>query len=283
VRYASLGEHRQLGGDECGISLRDPVEYTTFSLQPAVFYLPEEKESIPRMTKRTRGEFETVVGVLGNPIRRQIIRKLSEGPDYTLRLSNELNIDQQLATKHLKIIKDAELVDVVREKGDKGADKKLFSLNKFYSIQIDFSPSLYNERLISFNKPEPWGHQDSKMEHLESKINEIKEEEGVERLNPLSEIVSVIDVELEQLEKRRARLLFIRNLAMNVSHQAIDELDRRKKQIVRTIIDQGATTIESLGRILGLGEYATINVIEYLEREELVKRVGNIVQLNDEY
>jgi hypothetical protein len=32
---------------------------------------------------------------------------------------------------------------------------------------------------------------------------------------------------------------------------------------------------------LGLGEYATINVIEYLEREELVKRVGNIVQLND--
>ena len=233
------------------------------------------------MTRRTRGEFETVVGVLGNPIRRQIIRKLSEGPDYTLRLSNELNIDQQLATKHLKIIKDAELVDVIREKGDKGADKKLFSLNKFYSIQIDFSPSLYNERLISFNKPEPWGRQDSRMEHLESKINEIKEEEGVERLNPLSEIVSVIDVELEQLEKRRARLLFIRNLAMNVSHQAIDELDRRKKQIVRTIIDQGATTIETLGRILGLGEYATINVIEYLEREELVKRVGNIVQLND--
>jgi predicted transcriptional regulator len=42
----------------------------------------------------TRGDFETVVEVLGNPVRRQIIRKLSEGPDYALRLSNELNIHQ---------------------------------------------------------------------------------------------------------------------------------------------------------------------------------------------
>jgi len=234
------------------------------------------------MTRRTRGEFETVVGVLGNPIRRQIIRKLSEGPDYTLRLSNELNIDQQLATKHLKVIKDAELVDVVREKGDKGADKKLFSLNKFYSIQIDFSPSLYNERLISFNKPEPWGHQDSKMEHLESKINEIKEEDGVEKLNPLSEIVSVIDLELEQLEKRRARLLFIRNLAMDASYQAIDELDRRKKQVMRAIIDQGTMAIEALERALGLSEHVTVDIVEDLEREELVKRVGNLVKLNDD-
>jgi predicted transcriptional regulator len=56
-----------------------------------------------------RRDFETVVGVLGNPVRRSIIRKLSEGPDYTLRLSNELNIAQQLAAKHLKIIRDAEL------------------------------------------------------------------------------------------------------------------------------------------------------------------------------
>ena len=54
-----------------------------------------------------RRDFETVVGVLGNPVRRSIIRKLSEGPDYTLRLSNELNIAQQLAAKHLNVIRDA--------------------------------------------------------------------------------------------------------------------------------------------------------------------------------
>ena len=95
----------------------------------------------------TRGDFETVVEVIGNPIRRRIIQKLSEGPDYTLRLSNELNINQQLASKHMKIIRDAELVDVIRQKSDKGPEKKMFSLNKFYSLQIDFSPI---RRLLSF-------------------------------------------------------------------------------------------------------------------------------------
>ena len=76
------------------------------------------------MVKASSNNFSNIVDVLGNPIRRRIIRKLSEGPDYTLRLSNELNIAQQLATKHLKVIRNAELVDVFREKSNRGAEKK---------------------------------------------------------------------------------------------------------------------------------------------------------------
>lgn len=82
----------------------------------------------------TRHDFENVVDVIGNPIRRQIIRKLSEGPDYALRISNELNVSHQLTSKHLNVIRNAKLVDVVRQKSIKGADKKMFSLNKFYSL-----------------------------------------------------------------------------------------------------------------------------------------------------
>ena len=118
----------------------------------------------------TRYDFETVVDVLGNPIRRQIIRKLSEGPDYALRISNELNVSQQLASKHLNVIRNAELVDVIRQKSHKGADKKMFSLNKFYSLQIDFSPSLYNERLISFNNPRLWINTDNYIDRLEDQV-----------------------------------------------------------------------------------------------------------------
>ena len=146
----------------------------------------------------TRGDFETVVEVIGNPIRRRIIQKLSEGPDYTLRLSNELNINQQLASKHMKIIRDAELVDVIRQKSDKGPEKKMFSLNKFYSLQIDFSPRLYNERLISFNNPYLWVDADNFMDRLENQVNEISEEEcGIDKINPLGQIVQAIDNELE--------------------------------------------------------------------------------------
>lgn len=242
----------------------------------------EDGKEKSRITRFLSGDFETVVEVIGSPVRRRIIRKLSEGPDYALRLSNELNIDQQLASKHLKVIKDAELVDIIREKSGKGADKKLFHLNKFYSLQIDFSPNLYNERLISFNNPQRWIRGDDHMENLEHKIRELNEEEtGVERLNPISQIVQSIDKEIEIIEKRRARLLYIRNLAMNASYQAIDELDRRKGQIVRYIIDKGPTSVESLSKFLQISEYVIQGLLKDLEHEDLVQRDGEIIHLLD--
>ena len=229
-----------------------------------------------------RRDFETVVGVLGNPVRRSIIRKLSEGPDYTLRLSNELNIAQQLAAKHLKVIRDAELVDVVRQKSDRGADKNVFHLNKFYSLQIDFSPALYNERLISFNNPGQWIQQDNHMERLETQVKDMEEDSlDPDDVTPLSQIIQAIDDELGNLEKRRARLLYIRNLALEATHNALEEMDRRKKQVVHHIVDQGPTSVEMLSRTFDLREDVIRDVVTELQKEGLVRKEDNVIYLRD--
>jgi predicted transcriptional regulator len=225
--------------------------------------------------------FEKVVEVLGNPVRRNIIKKLSEGPDYTLRMSNELNINQQLAAKHLKVIQDAELVDVVRQKSTLGADKNVFHLNKFYSLQIDFSPSLYNERLISFNNPNQWIQEDNYMEKLEEQVKDIEEEKlDVEDVPPLRQIIQLIDDELEGLEKRRARLLYIRNLALSAAQGAIEELDRSKKQVVQHLIDQGPASIKSICKTFQLNESEVQKAVSELEKEGIVNRHGDQVNLN---
>jgi len=227
----------------------------------------------------TRGDFETVVEVLGNPVRRQIIRKLSEGPDYALRLSNELNIHQQLAAKHLDVIRKAELVDVMRQKGDKGADKNVFTLNKFYSLQIDFSPSMYSESLISFNNPDRWVLADNYMERLEEEVEELSEESGVDRITSLSQIVQAVDEEMGGLERRRARLLYIRNLAMDASDRAMEEMDRRKRQVLRYVIDHGQASVGDLSKRMQLREETVRDIVADLEREDLVKRSGTNVYL----
>lgn len=233
-----------------------------------------------RMRNVSGKDFEKVVDVIGNPVRRRIIQKLSEGPDYTLRLSNELNIHQQLASKHLKVIRNAELVDVVRQPSDKGADKNMFSLNKFYSLQIDFSPNLYNQRLISFNNPQLWISADHYMDKLEDEVMDLTDEEsGVDTINPLSHIVQNIDDELESLEKRRARLLYIRNLAMNASVQALEELDRKKRQIIHFVLNQGSASIESISRHMQLREQTIKELVDDLEHEDILKQIGNMVTL----
>lgn len=242
----------------------------------------DKKDETERVIKITKGNFDSVVDVLGNPIRRRIIRKLTEGPDYTLRLSNELNIAQQLAAKHLRVISNAELVDIFREKSTKGAEKKMFTLNKFYSLQIDFSPNLYNERLISFNNPQRWIYEDNYMERLEDKVQDISEEEtGQDQLNPLGQIVNAIDNELDNIEKRRARLLYIRNLAMNASVSAMEDMDRRKRQMIHSIIDRGPLSIESLSKHLQVREEIIKKLVQELEKEGIVKQEGNIIFLMD--
>jgi predicted transcriptional regulator len=228
-----------------------------------------------------RKDFEKVVGVLGNPVRRNIIKKLSEGPDYTLRLSNELNINQQLAAKHLKVIQDAELVDVVRQKSVLGADKNVFHLNKFYSLQIDFSPSLYNERLISFNNPHQWIQEDNYMERLEEQVKDLEEEKlDLEDVPPLRQIVQIIDDELDGLEKRRARLLYIRNLALGAAQGALEELDRRRRQVIQHLVDQGPVCIDVLSKIFQINESEVRDAVSELEREGLVTRDGDQISLS---
>ena len=234
------------------------------------------------MKKGTPTDFEKVVEVLGNPVRRRLIEKLSEAPDYTLRLSNELNIHQQLAAKHMKVLKNAELVDVIRQKSKKGADKNVFSLNKFYSLQIDFSPNLYNQRLISFNNPSLWTTADNYMDQLEDKVTDLGDEEsGIDKINPLGNIVQSIDDELESLEKRRARLLYIRNLAMNASVQALDELDRKKRQVMHFILNQGSTNVNAISRHMQLSEETIRDLVSDLENEDIVRRSGNMVYLEE--
>jgi predicted transcriptional regulator len=231
--------------------------------------------------KTQRKDFESVVGVLGNPVRRNIIKKLSEGPDYTLRLSNELNIHQQLAAKHLKVIQDAELVEVVRQKSNIGADKNVFALNKFYSLQIDFSPSLYNERLISFNNPHQWIQEDNYMEKLEEQVKDIDDEKlDVEDVSPLRQIVELIDDELEGLEKRRARLLYIRNLALGAAQGAVEELDRIKQQIIQRLMDLGPMNIEAMSKTFQLKDSDVRDVVSELEKEGLVSRDEDVISLN---
>ncbi|MBN1682430.1 ArsR family transcriptional regulator [Candidatus Bathyarchaeota archaeon] len=232
------------------------------------------------VNKVVKKDFETLVGILGNPVRRSIIKKLSQGPDYTLRLSNELNIAQQLAAKHLKIIQDAELVNVIREKSRFGADKNVFQINKFYSLQIDFSPNLYNERLISFNNPNHWIQQDNYMNQLEEQVINLDNDKiNVDDISELKQVIQIIDEELESLEKRRARLLYIRNLALGATQEALEDVDYKKKQIIHYLVDQGPISIQLLSKTLDISEELVKDTIIKLESDGVVKIEGDIVFL----
>ena len=119
------------------------------------------------------------------------------------------------------------------------------------------------------------------MERLEEQVKDIGEEKlDVEDISPLRQVVELIDDELDSLEKRRARLLYIRNLALGAAQGAVEELDRSKKQIIQRLVDLGPTSIEALSKTLQLKEAEVRNVVSDLEKEGIVSRDEDLISLN---
>ena len=119
------------------------------------------------------------------------------------------------------------------------------------------------------------------MERLEEQVKDIEEEKlDVEDVSPLRQVVELIDDKLESLEKRRARLLYIRNLALGAAQGAVEELDRSKKQIIQHLLDLGPMSIEALSKALQLNDVDIRDVVSELEKEGLVSGDENVIRLN---
>src|SRR5947207_1680381 len=96
-------------------------------------------------------ELNAVLQVLENPIRRRIIKRLSHGSNYPLRLSKDLGLGQPLVAKHLALMEKAGLVSSSMEESPGGPARRKYSLAKSISITLDVAPNLFIQRGFSFS------------------------------------------------------------------------------------------------------------------------------------
>jgi predicted transcriptional regulator len=75
-------------------------------------------------------EFDAVLGVLENSVRRKIIKRLSQRPSYPSQLSKELGLGQPLVAKHLTVMEAAKVVTSSLEGSPSGPDRRIYSLAK---------------------------------------------------------------------------------------------------------------------------------------------------------
>src|SRR5271157_1987712 len=98
----------------------------------------------------SQAELDSVLGTVENPIRRRIIARLSQEPNYQLQLSKELGLSQQLVAKHLVTLEGAGLVSSVFEDSPRGPQRKEYLLKKSFSVTVDLAPNLFRARVFSF-------------------------------------------------------------------------------------------------------------------------------------
>jgi predicted transcriptional regulator len=213
-------------------------------------------------------DLDTVLGTIENPIRRQIIAKLSHEPNYQLQLSKELGLSQQLVAKHLVTMEEAGLVSAQLEDSPRGPQRKEYVLRKSVSVTIDLAPSLFRARIFSFGNIPGASVSDERLQMMTQVSEQLRHQEAASRLGPLSEFVIEIDGKLKEMEEERAVLLYLRNLALREAAKASTSLGvADRKKVLRYILKEQRGDLGDLSASLGLEQQTVGDILEEIERE----------------
>jgi predicted transcriptional regulator len=213
-------------------------------------------------------ELDTVLQVIENPVRRMIIKRLSEEPCYALQLSKELGLGQPLVAKHLAIMEKAGLVSSVAESSPSGPARKRYSLAKSISITMDVAPHLFKETAISFNAA-PKGRPSTKQPPFASETRQaLASTSDAARLSAISRVMDEIDQKIGVIDEERVGLLSVRNDLMDEAAKIVLGLgDLDVRRVAFYILEEHDREVESISRSLDMREAAVRSILDALERE----------------
>ncbi len=216
----------------------------------------------------SQSELDAVLGTVENPIRRKIIARLSDEPNYQLALSKELGLSQQLVAKHLDTMEVAGLVSTIAQDSPRGPPRKEYMLKKSFSVTIDLAPNLFRARMFSFGAV-PGVHESEDRAQMAANVNEaLRYPEGASRIRPLTRVVAEVDKKLKEMEEERAVLLYLRSLALREAARITTSLpsdDRRK--VLRYLMKEQGDGVGGISASLGLQKQVVGDILEEIERE----------------
>jgi ArsR family transcriptional regulator len=205
---------------------------------------------------------------IGNPIRRKIIKRLSQQPSYPLELSKEMGLGQQLIASHLSEMEKNGIVTSSIKKSPTGPNRRVYMLKKNLSIKVDFGPHLYNEKTVSLDILDQKVLKDAPT--LIQRIREIQGcSEDIDKLTAFANILTEIDLRLQYLEEEQVALLNIRNQIMEKVEQELSVAKRTlvEKRVFYYILDEHSRNIEEISKSLNLKESEIRRILEEFKNE----------------
>lgn len=219
------------------------------------------------MESDSNSELDSTLTVLENPVRRKIIDRLSQEPTYSLQISKELGISQQLVAKHLEMMSEAGIVTSSKQDSPSGPKRREYLLNKSISISIDFAPHLFSARILSFKTQSMETLMKSQVASLMTKIEKVSDySEDKKRIAPLARILEEIDSRLRRLEDERSVLLYVRNLAMQEAGKAIFKTENSPdvKRVIHYILDEHNRNVQEISKSLDMRETLVREILSEL-------------------
>ncbi|MDH2901013.1 MAG: ArsR family transcriptional regulator [archaeon] len=222
-------------------------------------------------TSKEQQELDSILSMVENPVRREIIKRLSQEPSYPLQLSKELGVGQQLIAKHLDALEEAGIVTSSLEPSPNGPSRKEYVLKKSISLSVDFAPNLFSSKLIDLENTDLERTASKEANMLVSRIDKIVRSTSASqnRIGSIGKVISDIDEHLQELEDKKTGLLFIRNLAMSKAAKLIkeSEISADTRRIMYHILDSHNKDVVGISESVNLREEIVRELLEGLEKD----------------
>jgi ArsR family transcriptional regulator len=208
-------------------------------------------------------ELDSLLQVLENPIRRKIVKRLSHGPSYPLQLSKELGLGQPLVAKHLSVMEKAGVVTSEMESSPRAPKRRNYSLAKSVSITLDLAPNLFVQRGFAFGtvKGKVVSEEASSLIAVVSKISESDKR----AVASLAKVLKGLDQKLDEIDKERAALLYVRNMAMDTASEAIKAVeDTDQRRVIYKVLEEHTDDVGDISESLDMREALVRKTLEDL-------------------
>jgi predicted transcriptional regulator len=212
-------------------------------------------------------QIDSILKAVENPVRRKIIKRLSQESSYPLELSKEIGEAQQLVTSHLAILEKAGIVGSIITTSPLGPNRRSYYLKQSGYISLSFGPHLFNEQLLDFQAlPSELSNQAS---GFMTRIANMEKCTDANRMETFSFLLKDIDNKLNELDNEKTVLLFIRNLAMKHLTQDLQNQDKShdERRVLHYILDEQTTDIESISKALNLKESIVRVMLQQLKQD----------------
>jgi ArsR family transcriptional regulator len=217
-------------------------------------------------------ELDAILSMINNPVRRDIIKRLSQEPSYPLQLSKELGVGQQLIAKHLDALEEAGIVTSSLEPSPNGPSRKEYALKKSVALSFNFAPNLFSSKLIDLSTGDAEDLGVTKdTSALANRIDKIlrSSKDQNEIISLIGKFISDVDQQLSEVEDEKAALLYIRNLAMSEAAKRIKKTEEstETRRIMYHILDTRSRNVSEISESVNLREDVVRKLLDSIAKD----------------
>ena len=233
-------------------------------------------------------DIDTSLALLENKVRRAILERLVREPHYPLQLSKQIGVSQQAIMKHLKLLEKSGMIDSSKVPSEIGGPpKKIYSVQKSFSLRIDLGPDLFKIEKRKLPKGGPMRISNN----LPKEASVIAEVVSGRKKIPIDEAANLLDVlnkSIERIDAQRDAIIAMHQHIMNKVSNSIDFDEYEERFIVHSILEKPNQMLDlnMLAEELQLGTQRVEGLFENINKrimKRIAQRSGSIISAPENF